>query len=569
MKAQETILLNLIKNASPGFTIPIYQRFYSWKQAECSELWEDILRAGLDEKNNTHFLGSIVYVQDGIYSATAKSHLVVIDGQQRLTTIILLLIALSELLDEKQEIIEDFSKNKLKDWYLINHLEKDDKKYRLILSETDKDTLIALIEKRELPKEYSIRINENYIFFKNKLEQHKHQLEIICKGIEKLSVVDISLDRDHDNPQLIFESMNSTGKDLTQTDLIRNYILMGVDHKTQLTLYQSYWRPMELDFGQEGYQDYFDAFMRYYLAIKTKEFPKINHIYEAFKKYHKEKRSNIESLIADIRVYSQYFCKIALDQEENKKLSCAFKDFKELQVDVAYPLLLQLYDDYRKKCLPIEDFEKAVRLIESYIIRRSICGIPTNGLNKVFLNFANSIEKDKYLESFQAKLILAPHQQRLPKDEEFQKEFISRNFYDFRNSKYCLERLENFGRKEKINVNNYTIEHIMPKNEKLSQEWQNDLGANWKDIQKNWLHTLGNLTLTGYNSEYSDKPFKEKRDLEGGFAKSPLKLNEYLRDINIWNKEAIINRANILSDQAIKIWIYPKLEESVLEKYKK
>jgi len=570
MKAIQSNLLEFISRSSQ-FVIPIYQRAYSWTENECLQLYKDIVRAGANNKIGAHFIGSIVYVQEGQYSVTAQSPLLVIDGQQRLTTVTLLLAALADLLDDEQEIIDGFSKEQIQDFYLMDPRKKDDKKYKLILSQTDKDTLIAIIDKSrvDFPKDYSIRVKTNYEFFKKILAKNLDMLEIVCKGLAKLLIVDISLDRQYDNPQLIFESMNSTGKELTQADLIRNYILMGLEHELQSRLYKEYWRPMEVDFGQEAYQRYFDDFMRHYLTVKTKEIPKKDSIYEAFKKYHREENISIESLVADIRAYSRYFCKMALGQEEDKALSYAFKDLKELKVDVAYPLLLELYDDYAKKRLCKDDFEKAIRLIESYVFRRSVCAIPTNSLNKTFANFTKSIEKERYLESIQATFMLMTSYKRFPSDEEFKKHLLSRDLYNFRNRSYLLRKLENFGRKERVDINDYTIEHIMPQNKNLSKEWQDALGENWQDIQTKWLHTLGNLTLTGYNSEYSDRAFEEKRDMEGGFAQSPLKLNEFLRDKNlIWNEEAIKQRAAILANQAIKIWFSPKLETSILETYK-
>lgn len=570
MTAIQSNLLEFISKSSQ-FVIPIYQRTYSWTENECLQLWKDILRAGKNNQIGAHFIGSVVYVQDGQYSVTAQSPLLVIDGQQRLTTVTLLLTALSDLLDDEQEIIDGFSKEQLKDFYLMDPRKKDNKKYKLILSQTDKDTLIALIDKSKVnfPKDYSLRVKVNYEFFKKKLAENIDELETICKGIAKLLIVDISLDRQYDNPQLIFESMNSTGKELTQADLIRNYILMGLEHDLQSRLYEEYWRPMELDFGQEAYQTYFDAFMRHYLTVKTKEIPKIDSIYEAFKKYHREENLSIESLVSDIRAYSQYFCKMALGQEEDKELSYAFKDLKELKVDVAYPLLLELYDDYENNHLSKDDFEKAIRLIESYVFRRAVCAIPTNSLNKTFANFTKSIKKDRYLESIQATFMLLTSYKKFPTDSEFKLSLVEKNLYNMQNKSYWLRRFENFKRKEKVNLNEYTIEHIMPQNKNLSIEWQNTLGENWQDVQAQWIHTIGNLTLTGYNSEYSDKPFEEKRDMEGGFAKSPLKLNEYLRDSNlIWNEDAIKSRASILSNQAANVWVSPKLETSILETYK-
>ncbi|NLK66536.1 MAG: DUF262 domain-containing protein [Campylobacteraceae bacterium] len=570
MKAVEANLLKFIYESSQ-FVIPIYQRAYSWTEKECLQLWEDILRAGSNDSIKAHFIGSIVYVQDGQYSVTAQSPLLVIDGQQRLTTIILLLTALSDLLSDNQEIMDGFSKEEIRDFYLMDPRKKDSRKYKLILSQTDKDTLIALIDKDKanFPEKYSLRIMENYEFFKKKLSENIYNLEVVCKGLSKLLIVDISLDRQHDNPQLIFESMNSTGKELAQADLIRNYILMGLEPELQTELYQKYWRPMELDFGQEAYQKDFDAFMRHYLTVKTKEIPKISNVYDAFKEYHRSEGLTIESLVADIRVYSKYFCKMDLGKEEDKELSYAFRDLKELKVDVAYPMLLELYNDYENDCLSKDDFVKIIRLIESYVFRRSVCAIPTNSLNKTFANFTKSVKKDRYLESIQATFSLLTSYKRFPTDDEFKKELITRDLYNFRNRSYWLRRFENFGRKERVNVNDYTIEHIMPQNKDLSKKWQEALGENWQEVQTKWLHTLGNLTLTGYNSEYSDKSFEEKRDMQGGFAMSPLRLNGFLRNFNSnWNEDAIKERASILSNQAVEVWAYPKLEASILETYK-
>ena len=568
MKAQETNLLKFIANSSQ-FVIPIYQRTYSWTESECLQLWQDIVRVGSDDKIRSHFIGSVLYVQDGQYSVTAQSSLLVIDGQQRLTTITLLLTALADLLKDEEEFIDGFTKKQIKDFYLIDPKKKDDKKYKLILSKTDKDTLIAIVDKSKVnsPKDGSLRVNANYEFFKKNLNDVKCNHVNICKGIAKLLIVDISLERQYDNPQLIFESMNSTGKKLTQADLIRNYILMDSEYDLQLRLYEEYWRPMELDFGQEAYQRYFDFFMKNYLTVKTKEIPNEDRIYNSFKKYKEDKNLSIEELVADIRAYSQYFCKIALGQEQDKELSYAFKDLSEI-TDVVYPLLLPLYEDYEKQYLSKEDFEKASRLIESYVFRRAVCVNKGNN-SRTFANFTKSIKKDRYLESIQAKFMLLNEKERFPTDTEFKKHLKEDNLYKNKKKSYFFRKLENFGRKERINVKDYTIEHIIPQNEKLSPEWQRSLGDNWQDIQKKWLHTLGNLTLTGYNSEYSDKSFEEKRDMEGGFAQSPLKLNNGLGDANlVWDEDAIKSRAKKLSNQATNVWEFPKLEVSILEYYK-
>lgn len=258
MKATEAKLLDFLKK-SPQFVIPIYQRTYSWNEKECRQLWEDIMRTGRNDAVMAHFVGSIVYVEKGLYSVSSQSPLLVIDGQQRLTTATLLIEALARSLGDR-EPLEGFSAKKLRNYYLLNPLEDGERKYKLVLSQTDKASLIALLEQQGWPRDHSIRVAANFKFFEDWLVESKDDLEALCKGLAKLVIVDISLNRDQDNPQLIFESLNSTGRELSQADLIRNFILMGLEPKLQTELYETFWRPMEVDFGQEGYATHFDSF---------------------------------------------------------------------------------------------------------------------------------------------------------------------------------------------------------------------------------------------------------------------------------------------------------------------
>ena len=574
MKATEAKLLEFMKK-SPQFVIPIYQRTYSWTERECRQLWDDIIRTGENEEINAHFVGSIVYIEKGLYSITSQSPLLVIDGQQRLTTLSLLISALANKLDQltqgKQELIEGFSPRKLRNYYLVNPEEEGDRHFKLILSNTDRESLIAVVSGNEMPKNHSIRIMKNYERFQEWIEGYASNLEVLCKGIAKLIVVDIALSRDQDNPQLIFESMNSTGKELTQADLIRNYILMGLEIKKQTSLYENYWRPMEMDFGQEAYSSDFDSFMRHYLTVKTGRIPRISEVYDAFKEYSmtmKSKGIDIGNIVEDIRRFSRFYCAMTLNQENDKELRVAFNDLKELKVDVAYPMLLEVYDDYQSGVLTKEDFVNVIRLVEAYVFRRNICSIPTNSLNKTFATFVKTVDRTNYLESVKAQFILLPSYRRFPNDIEFVKELKTRDLYNIPRRSYWLRRLENFNRKERVEVDQYTIEHIMPQNPNLSEEWKQELGPEWKRIHETWLHTLGNLTLTGYNSEYSDRSFVEKRDMENGFKDSPIKMNQTLRNIDVWNEGAITERAKALSDIAVKVWESPKLANDVLDGYR-
>ncbi|MHC1754112.1 MAG: DUF262 domain-containing protein [Methanosarcina sp.] len=574
MKATEAKLLDFLRK-SPQFVIPIYQRTYSWTEKECLQLWDDILRTGSNDEISAHFVGSIVYIEKGIYHVTNQSPLLVIDGQQRLTTVTLLITALARALEklgeEKREPLDGFSPRKLRNYYLLNPEEEGEKYYKLILSQTDKDSLTSIVISREQPKEYSLRVMENFKLFESWIAGCKDNLMSLCKGLAKLIVVDIALNRDQDNPQLIFESMNSTGKELSQADLIRNYILMGLEPQLQTRLYEQFWRPMEVDFGQEAYSNYFDGFMRHYLTVKTGVIPRIGEVYDAFKIHASSTKTahvGVESLVADIRTFSRYFCALALGKETDLDLKFAFHDLRELRVDVAYPFLLELYHDYAIGMLSREEFIAAVRLVEAYVFRRAICSIPTNSMNKTFATFSRAVKKDRYIESIQAYLLLLPSYRRFPNNEEFRRELQNRDLYNFRSRSYWLRKLENYGRKERVQVDEFTIEHIMPQNENLPPAWKTELGSEWKRIHETWLHTLGNLTLTGYNSEYSDRPFKEKCDMPGGFNESPLKLNKGIGQCDQWNEDTIKERAGRLADTSLEVWTAPKLANDVLEVYK-
>ncbi|RTE85512.1 MULTISPECIES: DUF262 and DUF1524 domain-containing protein [Gammaproteobacteria] len=572
MKATEAKLLEFLKR-SPQFVIPIYQRTYSWKVKECQQLWDDIIRSGNNDDINAHFMGSVVYVEKGLYSVSSQTPLLVIDGQQRLTTITLLIAALTEVIGD-QEPLKEFSKAKLKGYYLTNPLESGEKFYKLILSQTDDLSLKAIIKGLEQPNERSIRVVENFDFFKTKL-QKMADLKPVCRGLAKLMLVDISLNREQDNAQLIFESMNSTGKELSQADLIRNYILMGLEPEHQTHLYEQYWRPMELAFGQQAYSDYFDSFMRHFLTVKTREIPKINDVYHVFKEYSTRPHvasKGVDELVKDIRNYAVYFCAFALGREQDEQLKLAFKDLRELKVDVAFPLLLELYSDYSTQLLSHGEFLSAVRIIESYVFRRAICEIPTNSMNKTFARMGMSLKKDRYLESLKASFMLLPSYRRFPSDEEFHRKIQTKDIYNFRSKSYWLRRMENFDRKERILVDEFTIEHILPQadnnSEKLPTVWRSELGDDWERIWETYRHTLGNLTLTGYNSEYSNNAFLDKCEHEYGFKFSPLKMNEGIAAESRWNEAAIQKRANKLADKATQVWAKVELPKDIIDAYK-
>ncbi|GAA7467616.1 DUF262 and DUF1524 domain-containing protein [Helicobacter pylori] len=557
MEAKAMKLLDFIgKSQEKQFVIPIYQRVYSWEKEQCKQLWDDIIKIGGNDKMDGHFIGSILYVLDG--SKYSGNPLPIIDGQQRLTTITILLIALRDYLSD------EVKRKDIENHYLINSDEKGDKKFRLILSESDKDTLLSLIDKdRRKPSESSSKIMENFKLFEEWVS-NTDKLETIFKGLEKLMIVGIALKKGKDDPQLIFESMNSKGMELTQTDLIRNYIIMETEVEKQEVFYNKYWRAMEEDFKQD--KKLLDRFVRHYLTIKTREIPNVNKVYVALKDYRQKEGIEIEALLQDLQKYCGYFCQIKFKKEANKDLNKALGFLVDLEMDVIYPLLLELYSDYEERVLSKDDFKHSIALIESYICRRAVCGLGTNSLNKVFPSFTKHIQKDEYFKSLKVHFGSLTEKQRFPNNDEFKDCFITIDFYKFQKNEYFFERLENFDRKEPVNTKGLTTEHIMP--QKLTEEWERDLGENFQAIHDKYLHTIGNLTLTGYNQEYGNKSFQEKRGMAGGFKDSPLRLNQGLRDLESFGEEEIKKRANDLADLALKIWTYPNLDAETLEKYK-
>ncbi|QOD04366.1 DUF262 and DUF1524 domain-containing protein [Pseudarthrobacter sp. BIM B-2242] len=574
MKAVDSHLLTLLK-ASSQFIVPIYQRLYSWHEAECAQLWADILRAGSTAALGSHFTGSIVYVAKDQATNTSAEPDLIIDGQQRVTTVTLILAALVDRLealpDGQREPWDGFSPRKIRNRYLLNDDEEGERQFKLILSQSDRPALIAILQGAEPANDTETRVIENYSYFRRKLDDPKLDLSLVCRGLDKLVVVDVKLERGVDNPQLVFEAMNSTGKKLSQADLIRNYVLMDLPPKQQEKVYSAYWRPMELEFmGAEESQ--FDEFVRHYLTNKTGEIPRLDGIYDAFKDHATAFTSadeTIESLVIELRQYARRYCAMALGKETDPTLWRAFKDLDQIKADVVYPFLLDVYTDYELGTLTRDGVLQIVDLVTSYIFRRAVCRIPTNSLNKTFAGFSSAVRKDRYLESVKANFLGFKSYRRFPTDAEFVSGLKSSDLYNFRRRSYFFRMLENYGRKERVTIEDYTIEHIMPQNENLSDEWQLSLGEDWQDVQSTYLHTLGNLTLTGYNSEYSDHAFAKKRDMEGGFKDSPLRLNKGLGQLEFWNASEIQKRNARLADDALKIWSLPELPAQTITELQK
>lgn len=564
MKASSANFLTVIKGPKQ-FVIPIYQRTYSWQIAQCNKLFNDILRISKDGSSPGHFIGSVVYFQESIHTVSDVPKLLVIDGQQRLTTISIMIAALAEFVRDNQVDI-DTNFTKLQNYYLLNAEEEGELRYKLLLTRRDKDSLINIIKGVPLGNDASLRVADNFKFFKEKI--NAENAVDIYNGIMRLFIVDVALEKDKDNPQLIFESLNSTGLDLSQADLIRNYILMGQEIKLQTELYEKYWYPMEQSYGNE-YTASFDWFMRDYLSVKTGTIPRIDRVYDSFKTYASSSKApdTITEVVQDIYKFSGYYVNMVLHKEPDAELQKGFKNISKLKVDVCYPFLLPVYNDYETGTITNDEFKQIISLVENYVFRRAICGIPTNSMNKTFATIYKAIQKTDYLEGVKAAFQILDSYKRFPTDTEFEREIVVKEVYNFRNRNYMLSKLENYKRKEFVNVDDYTIEHIIPQNPELSNEWQKMLGEDWKEIQSKYLHSLGNLTLTGYNSELSDKPFSQKKTMEGGFNDSPIRLNDFLRKVDIWNAENIEARAKELAEKARQIWFAPNLSQEVLDKY--
>lgn len=567
LQAGETTL-NKLLNTSRQFIVPIFQRNYSWQKSQYEQLWFDILRASKFKEKQNHFIGSIVYIDMGT-PAGRPQQLLLIDGQQRLTTISILLCAIKDYVQKFNLETKLINLAKIKNQFLYNSDEIDEDRYKLLLNVQDKETYIKLIDNTIFTvNKPVINIIKCYEFFYERIEdfiKQYGQIDEIYAGIFKLSLVSISLDKDSDNPQMIFESMNSTGKDLSQTDLLRNYLLMDLTPEKQTRLYKTYWKPMEELFGEDIYKNdvnKFDYFIRDFLTLKsdTGHICKINNVYENFKRYYLDNNCEKFAVLKDLFTYAKYYACIDLLQENDDELKLYWQEFKKLDSHVVYPFLLKLYDDYSRQILIKEDFKKILQVVISYLWRRAICEIPTNSLSKTFATLYQAVDKEDYVNSVIKAFVFKSSYKRFPSDYEVREKLQTKDIYHFRLRKYLLEALENYYHKEPIDLNtaNYTIEHIMPQNIEHNLSWQQMLGEDWQEVHSLYLHSLGNLTITGYNAEMSNKSFVEKVNGESGFKYSHLKLSESIAQCDVWNKKAIQRRTNILTDIILKIWKYPE-----------
>jgi uncharacterized protein with ParB-like and HNH nuclease domain/predicted transport protein len=554
-----------ILNGNKQFLIPVYQRYYSWDMEQCRRLWNDIVE--MQKKGRVgHFVGSIVNIAEQAMPTGVQKYMI-IDGQQRMTTLTLLLLALRDYAIKNPED-KTINARRIDNMLLKNEYEVGDERYKLLLTETDRDILMRLVDEKPISEEIKSKLLENYHFFVGKIADKELSPAEIYESIGKLQIVNITLDRTVDDAQAIFESLNSTGKELSESDLIRNYILMGLDPDEQLYVYEHLWRPMELLFAYENQGSIMDRFFRDYLTMKLTRIPKQGRVYEEFKLYHLNcEFGTIRELCQDLLTYSKYYTDIIFKRSSNPMLKLLYGDIIDLRMEVSYPFLLRVHNDFAEQIISQDELFEIIQLCISYIFRRSICDIPPNSLNKTFATLKNAIRIDDYLNSIKAFFVLQEGYKEFPNDERFIAAFMTRDIYNMRSRNFILSHLENFGNKAPICIENYTIEHIMPQNRNLSLEWQTMLGENWKEIQKTYLHTIGNLTLTAYNSEMSDHSFLTKMEMEGGFKESALRLNGFVVKQDEWTEETIKERAGLLSEKAKQIWPFPSISEDELAPY--
>lgn len=561
MQGTSDQLTSYLEGNKVRFLIPVYQRKYEWKQENCLQLYKDLCRLS-KEQRSSHFFGSIVanvVPNNGIF----EHH--IIDGQQRITTVMLMFLAMYNLLSEgKLKSESDSLKEEIYETYLISKFKKGEERFRLVPVAADREAFQKLFGAKE-DYDKSSNLTINYEFFYNLFLREEITIDDLNDAINKLEIINITLEHG-DNAQLIFESLNSTGLALEEGDKIRNYVLMGQEPSAQEKLFNDYWKKIE-DFTQDHVSD----FIRDYLSIKQQSTPNINSVYPVFKRYVEDNELTVETVLEDLLKYARLFnklltCKSGLG--EQKLDDCLYR-LKKLEITVVRPFFLEVLKLNLDGKLSSEDVLRAFLITESYLFRRNICDVPTNALNKIFVTLNKEILRfDNSANDYVEKLVFALESKkesgRFPDDEEFATALDQKQVYLMRGryKAYLFERFENYGTVEVKDVNTlldnntYTIEHIMPQH--LTSQWQENLGENYEDIHSEWLHRLANLTLSGYNPNLSNKTFIEKRDAsDGGYKNSGIRMNQRIAQLDQWGLKELVARSKEMVQKALEIWSYP------------
>lgn len=544
MKADNLSFLEFIGAGKRTFYIPVYQRNYDWKRMQCITLFRDIEKIAADENRSSHFLGTIVYVEGD--STANFRQFIVIDGQQRLTSIMLLLKAILD-----STTIEEL-KIEIKESYLTNRFSPEELRIKLKPMKSDSCNFQKLINDQLDDMEES-QILLNYNLFMDLIRESYLSPEEIYQGIQKLEIVYIQLTKEKENPQLIFESLNSTGLDLTQADLIRNYLLMGQDYEHQERLYNSYWLKLEKLLPDAMISDY----IRDYLTLKTGIIPNKDRVYNSFKEYYQSLDNyDAEGFLDELTIYGEYYSWFKYCNSPDEEVNLRLSELQRLKSTTVYPFLLNIFEDcYMYHNIDVQMICDTLEVILSYVMRRLLCEMPTNALNKVFASMAKDVEqyKDKVLcERVAAVLASKKGKVAFPNDSLVRDKLLLRDSYKFPHIKYILERVECRQGKKVVSFDELTIEHIMPQT--LTAKWKIDLGKKATEIYEKYVHCIGNLTVTGYNSEMSNNSFEEKKKL---YRESNIYISKALSKIDMWNEEEIVKRSEWLIKEICCIWKCP------------
>lgn len=567
MKVNEKDILRFLESLDTNFIIPIYQRAYSWSIEEVKKLYDDLIFCA---KNNfkTHFFGSIVTVYN---DKSKKREYIIIDGQQRITSISLLLIAIYKILMQNKKSTTENLHKKIINQYIINQYDDSDYKLKLILSKRDSELYkkILYYDKDEIDELKNLSINYSYLY--NRILKSEISIENLFKAISCLRIVEIELNSSDESPNIIFDSLNSTGITLSIADKIKNYIFMGLNEKMQKNLYNKYYIDIENNVNNN-----FDEFIFLYLTVKEKRVIEYRKLYESFKLYIEYNSIQMESLINDLFEFSKYYSN-SNGNNLDSDIKDIITDISKINKSSSKIFLLILFDDFSNNKITKNQIINILTIFESYLFRRFICRASNNLLNKALLNIGLELkDSSEKIELFKYLLLKQTDNLRFPRNIEFKRCFIEYEMYRLNHEKkiYILKRLENLNNNERVDIeklvlkNILQIEHIIPR--ALTESWKIDLGVNYKEIHNKYLHTIGNLTLTGYNQKLSNKSFEEKRDMICGFKESRLKLNKYISKRKKFTEKELIERSILLFEDALKIWpiiqtsIKPKLKEKKL-----
>ncbi len=541
MQASETKLQPIIEGAKQ-YVVPLFQRRYSWEKKEWTALLDDLVELSETDNPRTHFIGSIVTMPTNAVPEGVSKFLL-IDGQQRLTTIFILLALLRDIAKKSgQKKLEEQINNTL----LTNPYENDNDYYKLLPTQGDRVAFQNLINVEDAPSDSLI--TRAYQFFQKELQVRGLDGQLLKKVIfSNLSVVSIVLGKD-DDPHLVFESLNAKGRPLTQADLIRNYFFMKIHVHEQDRIYERYWKPM-----QDGLGEGLTEFIRHYL-MRDGVIVKQSDIYFCIKD--RINQGEVLGCLKELARFADYYENLLHPEKEPQaKLQRALQRLNRIEVTTAYPLLLNFYDDYYHARISLDEFITLLQLIENFMIRRFVCNVATNQLNKVFPSLYGQI-KNRYASNAIEGLKSILQTKNYPKDAEFRTRLLDAKLYGGGDraikTKLILETLEEFYQhKEQVNFENLSIEHVMPQT--LTESWRNELGEDGDTTHELLLHTLGNLTLTAYNSELSNDSFAAKKLR---LKESHLEMNKYFNHKQTWGREDIERRSADLVDMALMIWPY-------------